>query len=121
MSTIVEMDKKVSLGTMIPSPNYMTLENPISGTKYTAPANGYAYLYTGIKDASKSCFGRIDNLTMGIMLQNQHLTSYGNVTVLMPCKKGDEIQVYFENVNIIAFKFYYAEGEYIPDNNEENE
>ena len=93
----------------MPSTTHTSLTPGASQTQYTAPANGYYYLY-GRNAGSTNCFCRLYNATSGIIDQRQLASSYGNITIIIPALKDEVVQLIYENVTIDSLYFIYAVG-----------
>lgn len=101
----------------MPSATFETLTYREKG-RYTAPANGYFYLFQNISGFFAD-FGALSvlNVTTGIECRDRywHLGSENtSMLVLAPVRKGDivECSKFQNNVpSIPILKFYYAEGE----------
>ena len=98
-------------GIGFPSSRYEDLTLGASGTKYTAPANGWFFLRKwSTKDTS---YLELENKTSGIVCTH---FKYGTTSMqdvcLCPVKKGDVVQTnYTFNGDTTVFRFIYAEGE----------
>lgn len=109
----------------MPSGTSVDLTFDVSGTEYTAPADGYFAIakYT-VSTQGAQCFIQ---LALSVELST-NCTKYNNITgqtmlrVFLPVKKGDKVTLYYQNINSSSqtgefFKFLYAEGskwEYTP-------
>ncbi len=93
----------------LPSNKYDNLTLNASGSTYTAPANGWFYLY---KTGNANQYMRGDNTT-------NHYTVYASCPnfngaapdILVPCKKGDSVTIAYDVSGATqAFRFIYAVG-----------
>lgn len=109
LSNLTDAGNIVAAKASMPSDTYIDLTLGASGSRYTAPADGYFYLSK--RAASNNQYTHIDNKTNSILLEAPVPYSNANSTVLMPVIKGDIIQVNYNTTgNTEAFRFYYAEG-----------
>jgi hypothetical protein len=96
-------------GLGMPSMKYDDLSVGSSGTTYVAPANGFFELSTLVSNKTTNC--------IGIMYSSQGggfalgAPSYFRGGGIISVRKGDYITIdYQTNIQILTFKFVYAEG-----------
>ena len=94
----------------MPSDKYEDLTAGVSGSTYTAPADGYYYIL-GISSTANRGWVALANLNInnfGI----KSAVADGPYTAIcyMPCKKGDILQIGHSKVSITKFMFIYAQG-----------
>ena len=93
----------------IPSNKYIDLTVGASGTKYTAPANGWfcAYCYMTSTDAY------LDMNVQGIYHVRIKDKAWNSTDVaqIIPIKKGNTLSLNHSGVSFYTFRFIYAEGE----------
>lgn len=94
----------------LPSNKYIDLTLGESGSKYTAPADGYFTL--SIRSANSNvASAHIQCNNIGI--QTQSYSSNIELRVFAPAKKNDYATIWYHNVNIsslIVWRFYYTIG-----------
>ena len=91
-----------------PSSNYEDLELGASGTKYTAPANGWFYISKGISANQYFTFNNVTKKYSTITAPS----SNNSVVNIFPCQKGDVIEAnYTASGSTYGFRFIYSEGE----------
>lgn len=99
----------------LPSDNYDTITIGASGSEYTAPANGYFWLFA-VTSANLS-FAGLENATSRLNFTQQANAAGANsgFTAFLPAKKGDVVRIGYANINgnhpDFYFRFYYTEGE----------
>ena len=101
-------DKEQITSWSFPSSKYTDLTLGASGIKYTAPADGFVYIYrTGLSSgdstyiATKETIGSKSTAVTGSLVTQNFL----------PVKKGDQFSVtYTGSTTNFIFRFYYAEG-----------
>lgn len=108
VTTVNKDFRDLSVSWCMPGKNYIELPLGVSGTHYTAPANGYfclcflnaiyAQLYN---NSTPGIFWGIDSSQSGVQ---------GG---FIPCKKGDDISYYYQMTTPRWVRFVYAEGEAI--------
>lgn len=80
-----------------------------SGSKYTAPANGY---FTISKGSGGANYMKFHNTTNNLTIQVRATSSSQDVECFIPCLKGQEIEIkYNASGTVYYFDFIYAEGE----------
>ena len=106
-----KVDKSSSWG--FPSNKYVDLTLGASGTKYTAPANGYVTLQVKADSASIafcSLFIDVSGVrTLGI--RSYSYTASAEPYVTLPVSKGQTFYATYTNCSLVHFRFIYAEGE----------
>ena len=112
-SNITTSSKSFVAGLAMPSEKFTSLTAGASSSTYTAPANGW--FYTKGAGTTNFCFLELGAITeSGDELYSSPMVIYqvGNgLATLLPVKKGQVIKLYYYNVNISKFQFYYAEGD----------
>lgn len=107
-SNINSIAKKLVANLGMPSASsYIDLTLGASGSTYTAPANGYLYIYkTG------TAIGQYVSFNTGICLYEFcYNTGYGT-TLLFPVKKNDVVTYTYSLAGATnIFRFHYAQGE----------
>lgn len=94
--------------TSLPSDQYIDLALAVSGSTYTAPANGYFYLS---RAASTNEYIVLENQNTGIGLNTVSVNG-SSVRSLFPVRKGDVVCCsYTASGTINYFRFIYAQGE----------
>lgn len=92
----------------LPSGNYVDLSLGATGTKYTAPANGWFYI---VKATTQGQYFIMDNNTK-LYSMNFAPAGGNSVRYLFPVQKDDVISVaYTVSGATSTFRFIYAEGE----------
>lgn len=111
--TISETDDELyavnGSGIGFPSSRYEDLILGASGTTYTAPANGYAYVN---KESTAS--GQYVNIYDGTVASHRNISSASGqpILVIAPVLKGKNFKVeYTAGGTTKQFRFIYAEGE----------
>lgn len=106
--------KETIIGWGMPSnSNYDTLTLGASGTQYTAPADGYFFLYAQYSSGRDTSY---DMWVVGTGLGYRHWFGTSNVQGagrgFVPVKKGQKIQIDINGtLGYYDFKFVYADGE----------
>ena len=92
----------------MPSGKFIDLSLGASGTKYTAPANGWFYIERGSKSGDKWI-----NVSNGLYaIASTSISGVYNAKILYPVKKNDVVTVsYTVDTDNPPFRFIYAEGE----------
>jgi hypothetical protein len=99
----------------LPSNNYDTLTIGASGAEYTAPANGYFWIFA--VTSTNTSFAGFTNTTNGVNFTQQVAGSGtgAGYSAFMPAKKGDVVKIGYANINgnhpDFYLRFYYCEGE----------
>ena len=104
--------KKVVAHNAMPSNTYDDLTLGVSGTTYTAPADGYYYFDKIVGGNSGTIFQYIylSNSTTGISDYTSGNWAY-TLSATVAVKKGDVVMVGYDATgNTNAFRFYYAVG-----------
>lgn len=93
-----------------PGSNYEDLELGTSGTKYTAPANGYFYLQKVTSSTSQWVW--VFNQTRGYSSCAQVYSSGNKAVASVQAQKGDIVLITYTAAGATDyFRFIYAEGE----------
>ena len=94
----------------MPSNRYINLTLGASGSRYTAPANGYVYCERNSTSGSKFVSISIVNGELGVY--GLATAGVNNTRIFLPVKKGEKFKVsYSVEVDYFKFRFFYAEGE----------
>jgi hypothetical protein len=102
-------DKSEVSGWGMPSDKYIDLTLGTSGTKYTAPANGWFYI-DALASSNNAQLG-LYNSTKGIRYAGvQPLANYG-IAYSVEATKGDVITIVYGSLKNTTFRFVYAQGE----------
>ncbi|MGN0031160.1 MAG: hypothetical protein ACI37Q_04310 [Candidatus Gastranaerophilaceae bacterium] len=106
-------DKVQAARASMPSDKYIDLAVGISGTTYTAPANGWFSVF-GVTSSTQAFIG-FKNTTSGLNITNAYYGSGINGwSSFMPAKKGDVVLFGYNNLltshETFYLRFYYAEG-----------
>ena len=117
MTTMSSISKSYFAGLSMPSNSHVDLALDASGSKYSAPANGWFARYIKLKaetSTSASYVGlyNVTKFPIGqVSAGVQAGTSWKRLFV--PVLKGDEVQVNYANITTETptFRFIYAEGE----------
>ena len=106
-------DSSTVSGWSMPSNKYIDLTLGASGTKYTAPANGWFTLrkIANSDGSSNDKYCDMYNNTSSIGVHNNGMHAFQFICTI-PALKGDIIQInYNATGNTNLFRFIYAEGE----------
>lgn len=96
-------------GLGMPSNKYIDLTLGASGTKYTAPANGYFMLR---KKSSTNTRQFLSFNSDGFNVTNETYLLGAAVGNIFPCIKGREVEIgYTLGGETLIFRFYYAQGD----------
>ena len=110
--TLVTKTNKVQAAeASMPSSRYIDLTLGASGTKYTAPANGYFSLWCKDGTANGGDITiRNNGNRLGVGITN---SKNGYTNLMYPAKKGDVASVFYNVIEAsdVQFRFFYAEGE----------
>lgn len=90
----------------MPSNSYINITVAASGSSFTAPADGWAYIQGNITSGGSV---KITNSTVGMESTSVVLAGFAPGRAYIPVKAGD-IVYYYYNYTPDAFKFYYSEG-----------
>ena len=106
LMNITDGAKELMANASMPSSTYKDLTLGASGTKYTAPADGWFYLQ---KTAGTE--GAYVSLSAGGMTVNQAAVGAANsLALVMPVKAGKRCTVDYSATGSSTFRFVYAEG-----------
>lgn len=93
----------------MPSDKYIDLTLGASGTKYTAPANGWFVVRKRTAAANQGLFFGISN---GVQFENYNPVSGAIIGLAVPAKRGDVLNTsYSASGATEMFRFIYAEGD----------
>lgn len=102
-------DKSIISGWSMPSENYAELTLGASGSKYTAPANGWFCVEKAATAANQYMYIGMSGFAFGTI---QYSTGSYNLERIFPVKKGQEVVInYTLGGATQGFRFFYAEGE----------
>jgi hypothetical protein len=115
LSNVDNNAKILMSGMGMPSNKYINLTLGASGTKYTAPSDGYIQLVKEATEVNQSIaispvelytgVGNSDCLTYSQSVANQILAIY------TPVRKGEQFYIYHSPAgSVLTFKFIYAVG-----------
>ena len=93
-----------------PSSRYDNVTLGASGTQYTAPADGYVYLWGVQYDYNGGLFLTNNANGLQVISQPPNANSF-EVRVWIPITKGDSYTVAYSALYIHGFRFIYANGE----------
>lgn len=93
-----------------PSSRYDDLTSGASGSQYTAPADGFVYLWGTQYDYSGAIFLTNDANGLQVVSQPTNVNNY-QVRVWIPVAKGDSYTVAYSGLYVNGFRFIYAKGE----------
>lgn len=109
-------DKKEICKWNMPSDKYIDLTRGASGTEYTAPANGYAFLRIRFTNSGNQL--EVNRYMDNTLIQGSTLRSYGGgyIAVTLPVQKNQIFRIdYGGTIDTSAplniFRFIYAQGE----------
>ena len=89
-----------------PSARYIDLTPGVSGSTYTAPANGW---FGAITQNSSMCNLHKNQLNENFCVYNMESNVISDRASYIPVNKGDNITFYY-NGSVLQFRFYYDEG-----------
>lgn len=110
-TTITYTNHKLSAtgGAGMPSNKYIDLTLGASGSKYTAPENGWFVFSKKTNGANQ--YVTIANSSTGVSFSSQYATSEYDTFISVPVKKGDTVNLSYNiGGNLRYFRFIYAEG-----------
>lgn len=106
LMNITDGAKELMAHSSMPSSTYKDLTLGASGTKYTAPADGWFYLQ---KTAGTA--GAYVSLSCGNMVINQAAPGANNsMAIFIPAGAGKECSLTYSATGTGVFRFVYAEG-----------
>ncbi len=109
LSNITEEGKVTISGAGMPSNKYIDLTLGESESTYTAPANGWFYVYKKIVSSSNQYFV-LENQTRNYQT-NQANTGENSIMYIFPVCKGDVVRAgYSASGTTNYFRFIYAQG-----------
>jgi hypothetical protein len=95
----------------MPSNKYIDLTLGASDSWYTAPANGYFYIY-GSCSGNSNTTARValigDEKDLSSSISTNSTSPLGT---FVPIRKGVRVQVQYQRFTVMSFRFIYAEGE----------
>lgn len=101
---------KILMSSMgMPSNKYTSLTLGASGSTYTAPTNGY-FALAGTSNSGSNNYAHVQLQCANIVTRSACTAPSARVAVYIPVKKGDTVQVTYQNVTDTNFIFKYAEG-----------
>lgn len=89
----------------MPSSRFDNLTLGANGSTYTAPADGWFCLSATATNNTSYVTLNVDAIYQSSSGENTDPES-----VLIPAKKGAVATIYYANINLVAFRFVYAEG-----------
>lgn len=93
----------------MPSERYVNLSVGVTGTTYTAPADGWFFVIGSGTDIIGHV--TLETLNNNLIAQATTTNAGWSIPCLMPVRKGDIIQLRYNSViTIRQFRFIYAEG-----------
>lgn len=109
LSNLSVQGKSLGAGLALPSSKYIDLTLGASGSTYTAPANGYAFL--GKISGTNTAYVLLFNATTKMGAECRSNETSNNLRVYLPVKKGDVFGAnYSATGNTTFFRFIYANG-----------
>lgn len=101
---------KILMASMgMPSSTNIDLTLGSSGTGYIAPSDGYFSFVSG-NSGSYPKNVELENLTSNISSSAQNSVNSGWLRCCIPAKKGDTVNVWYQNLDFKSLKFVYAQG-----------
>ena len=97
-------------GLGMPSSRYIDLTLGASGSTYTAPANGWFAGWTSTGTGNGYVAFYTGELFNGYANEVAGLSGY-QLPLLLPIKKGTNMIILYNQLSLVMFRFYYAEGE----------
>lgn len=97
-----------------PSNRFLQLSLEASGTTYTAPSNGWVYLFCEYQSGN-AAYVQGFNVLSSLGFYHYFHSNDANIKCRnsIPCKKGDTYMILYNcGLKNIDFKFVYAEGSY---------
>ena len=108
IDNVIDQNRSLIGSLSMPSQKYVDLTLGASGTKYTAPANGYVCI--SMKGNTNSYYLNID--THDVYGYNQAGTIVGySLTQTIPVAKGQSFEILYYNMSLNFFRFVYTEGD----------
>ena len=98
----------------MPSTTYNDLTLGASGATYTAPANGYFYLWKNAGNPGFNPFMCLTNATANMATEHRPGANGDGLAIRLyiPAKKGDTVVADYDAIGaVIFFRFIYAEGD----------
>lgn len=110
-----EIQISATSGADMPSSRYVDLTLGASGSTYTAPANGWFYVYGNSSNNTKFhhitiFYNSVNNWDTPVV-RTCHQAESAGTAVLVPAKKGQTIRIEFGEMTMSSITFVYAEGE----------
>lgn len=104
-------DSGSSLGASwaMPSSTSIDLTLGSSGTGYIAPSEGYFSFVSG-NSGSYPKNVELENLTSNISSSAHNSVNNGWLRCSIPAKKGDQVNIWYQNLDFKSLKFVYAQG-----------
>lgn len=108
-ANLSDAGKSLIAGLGMPSSVYDDLTLGVSGTKYTAPANGYFAINQRV---ANGYWFLIQNLTSRIRIEQSAPVNNANLSFVMPARTGEIIEIAYDTgiLTTDRFRFIYAEG-----------
>ena len=109
-SLLSKEDSSEISGWSIPSSKIVTLTAGASGTKYTAPANGWVKCW-GYKNTADVGYVQLF-ASGGISTHSYVQKGWGSGPIFIPVRKGQQFWVeYYNDIGDARIEFWYAQGE----------
>lgn len=105
LDNITSAGKTVCANMSMPSGTYNNLTLGANGSTYTAPADGW-FCLSAIATNNTSYV----TLNVGAIYQSSSGENTDPESVLIPAKKGAVATIYYANINLVTFRFVYANG-----------
>jgi hypothetical protein len=114
-TTSVDRDGRLSaiVANMVPSTQTVTLTVSSSGSKYTAPADGWVTVSGSTAATNAFILLEVKDSTEEISLIRAGETTYSSGRVLqtfVPVASGNKFVLTYDSINFTAFKFVYSQG-----------
>lgn len=101
--------KTLGAGLAMPSNTYNTITLGPNRSTYTAPANGW-FAVNAMNRVEQGCLFLFNQTTGVYSPLSRNSWDGGLLATLLPCRKGDVVQVNYDGLSSSTFRFYYAEG-----------
>ena len=105
LDNLTSAGKEVCANLAMPSSRYDDLTLGAAGSTYTAPADGWFVL-----SATSTNTTSYVTLSAGPIYQSNTAEINDPESVLVPVKKGDVATIYYAGINLVMFRFVYANG-----------
>lgn len=108
LTQITTAINKLGAAAGMPSTAYENISLGVSGTQYTAPANGYFVLY--ISAVNPAGYIYTENLSTHFRCETRTTLNGTAVWAFCPALKGEKVVFNYDAGGTVNFKFHYAEG-----------